>query len=71
MIGSSQEVSVFNVLNFCFMFPFFHYFLFYYIYIYIYIYENENICVVFLGFGLSVISNILCPLFDHGFKDEI
>ena len=64
LIGSAQEVSVLNVLNFCFMFPFICYFLFYYIYIYIY----ENICVVFLGFGLSIISHIFCPLLDHGLR---
>ena len=63
LIGSAQEVSeesVLNVLNFCFMFPFFRYFLFYYIY--------ENLCVVFLGFGLSIISHIFCPLLDHGLR---
>ena len=63
LIGSAQEVSVLIFLNFCFMFPFFCYFLFYFI---IYIYEN--ICVVFLGFGLSIISHILCPLLDHGLR---
>ena len=54
LIGSAQEVSV---LNFCFMFPFFSY---------IYIYEN--ICVVFLGFGLSIRSHIVCALLDHGLR---
>ena len=35
-------------------------------FILLYIYENT--CVVFLGFGLSIISHILCPLLDHGLR---
>ena len=66
LIGSAQEVSevsVLNVLNFCFMFPFF---LFFILLLYIYIYEN--IWMDFLGFGLSIISHILRPLLDHGLR---
>ena len=65
LIGSAQEVSevsVLNVLNFFFMFPFFSYFLFYCVCV------CENICVVFLGFGLSIISHIFCPLLDNGLR---
>ena len=47
-----SEVSVLNDFNFCFMF--------HYIY--------ENICAVFLGFGLSIRSHILCALLDHGLR---
>ena len=64
LIGSAQEVSeesVLNVFNFCFMFPFFSYLL-------LLLLLYENICVVFLGFGLSIRSHILCALLEHGLR---
>ena len=32
------------------------------------LYIYENICVVFLGFCLSIICHILRPLLDHGLR---
>ena len=65
LIGSAQEiseVSVLNVLNFCFMFPFFSYFLFYYIWKYL--------CGFLRFWFVHYISYFVCPL-RPWFKDDI